>query len=113
MGSRGISHPAYRRDGRCRVFFDAQNLSWLLSRDEEMEELRSLSNPEEMDDTELLQDLRGLGKPPSFDGKDTMLINTAVNTRETFIFVNQMDRNTEKRFFHLGNKSSLAVLERE
>ena len=49
----------------------------------EMEVLRSLSNPEEMDDAELLKDLRGLGKPPSFDGKDTMLINTAVDTRET------------------------------
>ena len=52
-----------------------------------MEVLRSLSilNPEEMDDAELLKDLRGLGKPPSFDGKDTMLCNTAVDTRETFI----------------------------
>ena len=59
----------------------------LLSRDEEMEGLRSLSilNPEEMDDTELLKDLSSLGKPPSFDGKDTMLVNTAVDTRETFI----------------------------
>ena len=53
----------------------------------EMEVLRSLSilNPEEMDDPELLKDLRGLGKPPSFDGKDTMPVNTAVDTRETFI----------------------------
>ena len=52
-----------------------------------MEVLRSLSilNPEEMDDTELLKDLRSLGKPPSFDGEDTMLVNTAVDTRETFI----------------------------
>ena len=49
----------------------------------EMEVLRSLSNPEDMDDAELLKDLRGLGKPPPFDGKDTMLINTAVDTRET------------------------------
>ena len=34
-----------------------------------MEGLRSLSilNPEEMDDAELLKDLRGLGKPPLFD----------------------------------------------
>ena len=34
--------------------------------------MRSLSilNPEEMDDAELLKDLRGPGKPPSFDGKD-------------------------------------------
>ena len=38
-----------------------------------------------MDDTELLKDLRSLGKPPSFDGKDTMLVNTAVDNRETFI----------------------------
>ena len=51
----------------------------------EMEVLRSLSNPEEMDDAELLKDLRGLGTPPSFDGKDTMLVSTAVDTRETFI----------------------------
>ena len=51
----------------------------------EMEVLRSLSNPEEMDDVELLKDLSSLGKPPSFDGKDTMLINTAVDTRETSI----------------------------
>ena len=51
----------------------------------EMEVLRSLSNPEEMDDTELLDDLSSLGKPPSFDGKDTLLINTAVDTRETSI----------------------------
>ena len=52
-----------------------------------MEVLRSLSilNPEEMDDTELLKDLRSLGKPPSLDGEDTMLVNTAVDTRETFI----------------------------
>ena len=48
-----------------------------------MEVLRSLSNPEEIDDAELLKDLRGLGMPTSFDGKDTMLINTAVDTRET------------------------------
>ena len=51
----------------------------------EMEVLRSLSNPEEMDDTELLKDLRGLGKPPSFGGKDTMLVNTAADTRDTSI----------------------------
>ena len=50
-----------------------------------MEVLRSVLNPEEMDDTELLKDLSSLGKPPSFDGKDTMLINTAVDTRETSI----------------------------
>ena len=49
----------------------------------EMEVLRSLLNPEETDDTEPLKDLSSLGKPPSFDGKDTMLINTAVHTRET------------------------------
>ena len=49
----------------------------------EMEVLRSPLNPEEMDDTELLKDLSSLGKPPSFDGKDTMLINSAVDTRET------------------------------
>ena len=36
-----------------------------------------------MDDAELLKDLRGLGKPPSFDGKDMMLTDTAVDTRET------------------------------
>ena len=40
----------------------------------EMEVLRSLLNPEEMDDAELIKDRRGLDKPPSFDGKDTMLI---------------------------------------
>ena len=53
----------------------------------EMEVLRSLSilNPEEMDDTEVLKDLSSLGKPPSFDGKDTMPVNTAVDTRETFV----------------------------
>ena len=53
----------------------------------EMEVLRSLSilNPEEMDDTELLKDLSSLGKLPSFDGKDTMLVNTAVDTKERFI----------------------------
>ena len=34
------------------------------------------------------------------------------NMRER-LFLNQVDRNTEKRFFLLGNKSSLAVLERE
>ena len=41
----------------------------LLSRDEEMEVLRSLSswNPYVMDDAELLKDLRGLGKPPLFE----------------------------------------------
>ena len=49
----------------------------------EMEVLRALSNPEEMDDAELLKDLKSLGKPPSFEGKGTMLINTAVETRET------------------------------
>ena len=38
-----------------------------------------------MDDTELLKDLSSLGKPPSFDVKDTMLVNTTVDTRETFI----------------------------
>ena len=49
--------------------------------------LRSLSilNLEEVDDAELLKDLRSLGKPLSFDGRDTMLVNTAVDTRETFI----------------------------
>ena len=51
----------------------------------EMEVLRSLLYLEEMDDAELLKDLSSLGKPPSFDGKDTMLINTAVDTRETSI----------------------------
>ena len=45
----------------------------------EMEVLRSLSNPEEMDDTELLKDVTGLGKAPSFDGKVTMPVNTAVD----------------------------------
>ena len=50
---------------------ETDNMS--LSRDVEMEVLRSLSilNPEEMDDAELLKDLRGLGKPPFFDGNDT------------------------------------------
>ena len=47
--------------------------------------MRSLLNPEEMDDTELLKDFSSLGKPPSFDGTDTMLINKAVDTRETSI----------------------------
>ena len=66
---------------------ETENFSLMLSRDEEMEILQPLSilNPEEMDDTELLKDLSSLGKPPSFDGKDTMLINTAVDTRETSI----------------------------
>ena len=75
---------------------ETENFSLVLSRDEEMERLRSLSilNPEEMDsrieiptaptknpksetmisspdDAELLKDLRGLGKPPLFDGNDT------------------------------------------
>ena len=49
----------------------------------EMEVLRSLWNPEEMDDAELRNDLRDLGKKPSFDGKDSMLISTAVDTRGT------------------------------
>ena len=63
------------------------NLNFSLTGTWGMEVLRSLSilNPEEMDDTELLKDLRSLGKPPSFDGKDTMLVNTAVDTRETSI----------------------------
>ena len=42
-----IRHPAVRRDGHCRCpwcFFDAQNFSLLLSRDEEIEVLRSLSS---------------------------------------------------------------------
>ena len=41
----------------------------LLSRDEEMEVLRSLSswNPCVMDDAELLEDLSGLGKAPLFE----------------------------------------------
>ena len=61
------------------------NLNFSLTGTREMEVLRSLSilNPEEMNDTELPKDLRSLGKLPSFDGKDTMLINTAVDTRET------------------------------
>ena len=38
-----------------------------------MEVLRSLSswNPYVMENAELLKDLRGLGKPPLFDGNDT------------------------------------------
>ena len=46
---------------------ETENFSLMLSR------LRSLSilNPEETDDAELLKDLRGLGKPPVFDGNDT------------------------------------------
>ena len=48
-----------------------------------MEVLRSLLNTEEMDDTKLLKDLSILCKPPSFDGRVTMPINTAVDTRET------------------------------
>ena len=65
---------------------ETENFSLMLSRDEEMEILQPLSilNPEEMDDTELLKDLRSLGKPPSFDGKETMPVNTAVDTREMF-----------------------------
>ena len=62
----------------------------------DMEVLRSLSNPEEMDDAELLKDLRGLGKPPSFDGKDTMLINTAVDTRETTGDIQTSRRDTRR-----------------
>ena len=61
------------------------NLNFSLTGTWEMEVLRSLSNPDEMDDSELLKDLSSLGKPPSFDGKDTMLDNTAVDTRERFI----------------------------
>ena len=49
----------------------------------EMEVLRYLSNPEEKDDAELPKDRRSLGKPPSFDGKDMILINATVGTRET------------------------------
>ena len=64
------------------------------------EALRSLSNPEEMDDTELLKDLRGLGKPPSFDGKDTMLVNTAVDTRETSI----LESKYRKEILPLGEQ---------
>ena len=47
----------------------------LLSRDEEMEILRSLSSwdPYVMDDAELLKDLRGLGKPPLFENDSTLL----------------------------------------
>ena len=47
----------------------------LLSRDEEMEVLRSLSswNPYVMDDAELLKDLRGLGKPPLFEDDSILL----------------------------------------
>ena len=48
----------------------------------EMEVVRSPSNPKEMGDTELLKDLSSLGKPPSFDAKDTMLVNTAVDRKE-------------------------------
>ena len=47
----------------------------------EMEVLRSLLNTEEMDDTKLLKDLSSLCKPLSFDGRVTMPINTAVDTR--------------------------------
>ena len=73
-----------------------------------------------MDDAELL-------KLPSFDGKDTMLINTAVDTRETTGEIQTSSRDTRmtpyekicgqkyrKEILPLGgNKSSLAVLERE
>ena len=59
-----------------------------------MEVLRSLSNPGEMDDAGLLKDLKGLGKPPSFDGEDTMLNNTAVDTRETTGDVQAYRRDT-------------------
>ena len=38
----------------------------------EMEIFRFLANPEVMDDAELPKDLRGLGRPPSFRGKDAM-----------------------------------------
>ena len=62
----------------------------------QMKVLRYLSNFEEMDDAELLKDLRGLGKPPSFDGKDTMLTNTAVDTRETTGDIQTSRRDTHE-----------------
>ena len=60
-----------------------------------MEVLRSLSilNPKEIDDAELLKDLRGMGNPTSFDGKETMLINT-VDTRETSILESSGKRDS-------------------
>ena len=77
----------------------------------EMEVLRSLLNPEEMDDTELFKDLSSLGKPPSFEGKDTMLINTTVDTRETSI-LQTSGQNYRKEILPLVNTSSLAVCRR-
>ena len=52
----------------------------LLSRDEEIEVLRSLSswNPYVMDDAELLKDLRGLGKPPLFENDTAKTANSEV-----------------------------------
>ena len=55
----------------------------------EMDVLRSLSNPEEMDDTELLKDLSRLGKPPSFDGKIRCL-SIQQWIREKRLFLNQV-----------------------
>ena len=72
----------------------------------------AISNPEEMDDTELLKDLSSLGKPPSFDGKDTMLINTEVDTRETSILESN-GQKYRREILPVENTSSLAVLERE
>ena len=66
----------------------------------------------EMDDAELLKDLRGLGKPPSFDGKDTMLVNRAVDTRETFILESSGQKYREE-ILPLGETSSRSPLERE
>ena len=52
----------------------------LLSRDEEIEVLRSLSswNPYVMDDAELLKDLRGMGKPPLFENDTAKTANSEV-----------------------------------
>ena len=41
------------------------------------------------------------------------LINKAVDTERNVFLLNQVDRNTEKRFFHCWNTSSLVVLKRE
>ena len=57
-----------------------------------------------MDDAELLKDLRGLDKPPSFDGKDTMLVNTAVDTRESF-FLESSKQTYRKEILPLGGTS--------
>ena len=49
------------------------------------------------------QGLLSLGKPPSFDGKDTMLVNTAVDTKERFILESR-GQNYRNEILPLGEQ---------